>query len=231
MARQTPPDRLEKLLIVAASAFIADGFERTQMDDIAAKLGVSKGTIYRSFDSKESLFSAVLAFADNPDLLPTDTTSLAVNLQKTSNTLRDRLTNAIANLTLSEAIATPVPAKTDRMLRAQITEITLDLFDMMQRNRIAIMTLDRCAAEIPELAGDWYQSGRYAVVDLWVDYLDAHSDKPATVDHAVLARTIVEVVTVWAVKMPWDPMPRSSPTNLADQCASMVCNLVMGRSK
>ena len=40
------------------------------MDDVADRLGVSKGTIYRSVDSKESLFAAVLMWADDPDHIP-----------------------------------------------------------------------------------------------------------------------------------------------------------------
>ena len=34
------------------------------MDDIAERLGVSKGTIYRSVDSKESLFATVIEWGD-----------------------------------------------------------------------------------------------------------------------------------------------------------------------
>ena len=59
MPRQTPPDRLEKILAVAATAFVEHGFHRTQMDDIALALDVSKGTVYRSVESKEALLVAV----------------------------------------------------------------------------------------------------------------------------------------------------------------------------
>ena len=48
MPRVTPPDRCAKLLDAAAAAFVEHGFHRTQMDDVAERLGVSKGTIYRS---------------------------------------------------------------------------------------------------------------------------------------------------------------------------------------
>src|SRR5262245_39951324 len=67
MPRPTPTDRLPKLLDAAAAAFVEHGFHRTQMDDVAERLGVSKGTIYRAVDSKEALFAAVIAWSDNPD--------------------------------------------------------------------------------------------------------------------------------------------------------------------
>ena len=67
MPRTTPADRLPKLLDAAAAAFVEHGFHRTQMDDVAERLGVSKGTIYRTVDSKESLFAAVIAWSETAD--------------------------------------------------------------------------------------------------------------------------------------------------------------------
>jgi hypothetical protein len=61
----TPP-----LLDAAAAAFVEHGFHRAQMDDVAERLGVSKGTIYRTVDSKDALFAATIAWADTPDDAP-----------------------------------------------------------------------------------------------------------------------------------------------------------------
>lgn len=46
------------ILAAAAKAFARRGFERTEVDEIAEATGVSKGTVYRYFPSKESLFLA-----------------------------------------------------------------------------------------------------------------------------------------------------------------------------
>lgn len=48
--------------IIAAgfAEFAANGFEGTRLEDVAARAGVVKGTIYRYFDSKEALFEAVV---------------------------------------------------------------------------------------------------------------------------------------------------------------------------
>ena len=64
------PQVVEKLIEVAAAAFVENGFQRTQMDEVAVRLGVSKGTIYGSVDSKESLLAAVLTYVDTPHALP-----------------------------------------------------------------------------------------------------------------------------------------------------------------
>jgi AcrR family transcriptional regulator len=229
MARQTPADRLEKLLVVAAAAFVQHGFHRTQMDDIAVGLGVSKGTIYRSVDSKEALLAAVLDYADTPEHLPPGGPIEANELARVSSTLRERLTHAVSNLELAEAVTTPTGRLTAPAFAAEIERITLDLYQMMDTHRIRIMVLDRCAGEIPQLAGDWYESGRYAVVDLWIAYLRAHSKHVnPTLDPETLARTIVELITLWAVKMPWDPSPRAYPADMAHTCAVMIRNLITG---
>jgi AcrR family transcriptional regulator len=52
--------RKSEILTVAASAFAAHGFAATDVQDIASRLGISKGTIYRYFPSKEGLFLAAV---------------------------------------------------------------------------------------------------------------------------------------------------------------------------
>ncbi len=44
----------------AQRLFLAEGFERTSMDAVAAAIGVSKMTLYRHFRSKEALFAGVI---------------------------------------------------------------------------------------------------------------------------------------------------------------------------
>ncbi len=54
--------RTRAKLVEAASAAIAEkGFQRTSLDDIAARAGMTKGAIYSNFKTKEDLFLAVVA--------------------------------------------------------------------------------------------------------------------------------------------------------------------------
>ncbi len=52
--------RPSELISSALALFVERGFAATKMDDIAEKAGVSKGTLYLYFDSKEILFKAVI---------------------------------------------------------------------------------------------------------------------------------------------------------------------------
>jgi len=49
----------EKIIHAAIESFAQTGFDRTKMEDIAKRLGLSKGTIYLYFASKEELFLAI----------------------------------------------------------------------------------------------------------------------------------------------------------------------------
>ena len=103
--RVTPPDRLAKLLDAAAAAFVEHGFHRTQMDDVAERLGVSKGTIYRTVDSKDALFAATIAWADTPDDAPTTAISGSFDLGALATSMTTDLTAAIAALELTAIVA------------------------------------------------------------------------------------------------------------------------------
>jgi AcrR family transcriptional regulator len=52
--------RPAELMAAALDLFVERGFAATRLDDVAARAGVSKGTLYLYFSSKEELFKAVI---------------------------------------------------------------------------------------------------------------------------------------------------------------------------
>jgi AcrR family transcriptional regulator len=53
--------RPRELLDAALTAFVEKGFAATRAEEIAARAGVSKGTLYLYFDSKEDLLKTLIA--------------------------------------------------------------------------------------------------------------------------------------------------------------------------
>ena len=53
-------DRPQELLAAALDLFVDKGFAATRLTDVAARAGVSKGTLYLYFTNKEDLFKAVV---------------------------------------------------------------------------------------------------------------------------------------------------------------------------
>jgi AcrR family transcriptional regulator len=66
MADSKPPRKRRKqarpseLTEAALGLFVEKGFAATRLADVATRAGVSKGTLYLYFDSKEALFKAVI---------------------------------------------------------------------------------------------------------------------------------------------------------------------------
>jgi TetR/AcrR family transcriptional regulator, repressor for uid operon len=56
---QYKSDLREKIIQAAIESFAQTGFDKTKMEEIAKRLGLSKGTIYLYFNSKDDLFLAI----------------------------------------------------------------------------------------------------------------------------------------------------------------------------
>lgn len=64
--RRRPEERPGELLLAALAVFAAKGFAAARLEDIARQAGVSKGTIYLYFPTKEALFKAAIEAAIIP---------------------------------------------------------------------------------------------------------------------------------------------------------------------
>ncbi len=60
--------RPQELISAALDLFVEHGFAATKLDDVARRAGVSKGTLYLYFDSKEELFMAMVMETIVPNL-------------------------------------------------------------------------------------------------------------------------------------------------------------------
>src|SRR5262245_16764630 len=58
--RRLPEERPAHILSAALESFVEKGFAATRLEDVAQRAGISKGTLYLYFDSKEALLEAVV---------------------------------------------------------------------------------------------------------------------------------------------------------------------------
>jgi TetR/AcrR family transcriptional repressor of mexJK operon len=58
--REGSPQKRESILAAARELFLTDGFDRTSMDAVAARAGVSKRTVYDYYGDKRTLLFAVV---------------------------------------------------------------------------------------------------------------------------------------------------------------------------
>jgi len=64
--RRRKEARPGEIAAAALELFVEKGFAATRLDDVATRAGVSKGTVYLYFDSKEALFKAAIDAAMMP---------------------------------------------------------------------------------------------------------------------------------------------------------------------
>jgi AcrR family transcriptional regulator len=95
--QETRRERRQQILAAAMRIFSTKGFHAANVSDVASQAGVSQGTIYWYFESKESLFEAVLqeslSAVSQPSivLLQDDTLSPLERIQATVRQLLDEL--------------------------------------------------------------------------------------------------------------------------------------------
>ncbi|MDX1599965.1 MAG: helix-turn-helix domain-containing protein, partial [Anaerolineales bacterium] len=59
-AGRSKPDRVDQILDAALRLFAREGFHAASMDDLVAESGLSKGSLYWYFESKDDIVFGVL---------------------------------------------------------------------------------------------------------------------------------------------------------------------------
>jgi len=209
MPRTVPDDRLAQLVDRATEVFIARGYRRTQMADVAEALGVAKGTLYLYVESKDALFDLVARGADDPAAFAKPP-PLPVRTPKPGATVkyvRERLAAHQVPAALTAALA----RKRVQDPRAELEEIVRELYATLARNRRGIKLLDRAAPEYPELGAVWFEGARGGLLRLLGRYLADRARRNllrSFPDVAVAARLVIETTVFWAVHRHWDPHPQ-----------------------
>src|SRR5262249_54786541 len=158
------------VLQAATRIFISQGYRRAQMEDVAEASGISKATLYLSFESKDALFDAVLRYADRepPAELGGGSPPSAPSPEQTLAEVKRRMANESGLPRLAAALARSRVTN----LRSEVKEVLAEIYDAMARNRTGIKLLDRCALDHPDLAKLWFESGRERALALLTQYFD-----------------------------------------------------------
>jgi AcrR family transcriptional regulator len=118
--RRRAEARPAEILDAALTVFSARGFAAAKLDDVAKEAGVSKGTLYLYFESKEALFEAmalelmrvpVMAQLDTIAKAETATEALRQLIQFMTRMLDDPRRSALPKLIIAESAGFPELAR------------------------------------------------------------------------------------------------------------------------
>src|SRR5512141_2126043 len=106
--RPRDPETDERITAAAAELLLQRGFDRTTVDDVAARAGVGKATVYRRWPSKEDLAVAAMESLYSAEMPESDTGSIRTDLAESYRSVLTFLNAADGAAYLRTSIAESV---------------------------------------------------------------------------------------------------------------------------
>ena len=199
MARTRAPDRLQHVLDAAIAVFIQAGYRQGRIEDVARAAGVAPATVLLYARSKEALFELALRHAlhdhsvlDEP--LPYSAPPATDLIERVWQRLK-----AVARFPTLDAAPKKAPAMGGR---AELEAIIREGYRWQLHYHRALLLVERCARDWPELAALFYQEFRRGVLNRITSHLKRRAEQGALrelPDQAVAARIVVEIIAFFAM--------------------------------
>jgi AcrR family transcriptional regulator len=216
-------------MAAAVEVFIAHGYRRAQIEDIAGQMGVAKGTVYLYVDGKQTLFDLAVRYADDPESFeaPADLPVRGLDAANTVAFVRERMSAEGELPVLARALENPRGPDA----RAELEAVIRELYTTLSSNRLGIKLIDSCARDHPELGAIFYAVARQGLPGRLEAYIRAGARQGrfrSFADPAVAARTVMETVTFWAVHRHWDPAPQVlEDASVEETVVTFVCGALL----
>jgi AcrR family transcriptional regulator len=192
--RRRKEARPDEILAAALASFAERGFAATRLDDVAARAGISKGTLYLYFKGKEELFEAVVRATLVPNLERVE--ALTATFEGPSARLLERLLLIIAGIVDSRVGAIPKLVIAEAGNFPDLARFYLD--EVVRRGLRLIGTILRRGIERGEFRPIDVDHTVFCVIApmllaaLWKNSLEPHDDAP--LDAQALARAHLELL-------------------------------------
>lgn len=192
--RRRKEARPDEILAAALTSFAARGFAATRLEDVAARAGISKGTLYLYFKSKEELFEAVVRTRLLPNLARIE--ALAASFEGPSAALLERLLLTIAGVVDSEVGAIPKLVIAEAGNFPELARFYLD--EVVRRGLRLIGVILRRGIERGEFRPVDVDHAVFCVIAplliaaLWKNSLEPHDHAP--LDAAALVRAHLDLL-------------------------------------
>jgi AcrR family transcriptional regulator len=134
----------------ALGVFCRQGFERSQVSDVAKSMGVAVGTIYLYVESKEALFDLVVRHTALDDHSWLDSLEIPVKTPPPGATLAF-LREVFGRSDQWPLLDAAVSKKRARDPRAELEGVLREQYGLMRRHRMGLLLLTRSALEFPGL--------------------------------------------------------------------------------
>ena len=192
--RRRKEARPEEILAAALASFAERGFAATRLEDVAARAGISKGTLYLYFKGKEELFEAVVRATLVPNIARLE--MLAATFEGPSARLLERLLLTLADVVVSQVGAIPKLVIAEAGNFPDLARFYLD--EVVRRGLRLIGTILRRGIERGEFRAVDVDHAVFCVIApmliaaLWKNSLEPHDHAP--LDTEALVRTHLDLL-------------------------------------
>ncbi|MBK8000639.1 MAG: TetR/AcrR family transcriptional regulator [Verrucomicrobia bacterium] len=199
--------RLRELVIAALQIFSRQGYERSQVADVAKVMGVAPGTIYLYVEGKEALFDLIIRHtaSDDPDWL--DNLEVPIPTPAPGTTL-EFLREVLGRKGQWPLLETALRSHSTPDIRSELDGVVREQYRLMTRHRAGLVLLTRSALEFPGLVEVFVLGLRKRLLDSLGQYLQARMESRqirALADTAATAAVLTQTI-VWAnLQRPFDP--------------------------
>lgn len=192
--RRRKTARPAEILSAALACFAERGFAATRLDDVAALAGITKGTLYLYFRSKEELFKAVV----RQELLPTIEWAEAMVTQSTASSMvvLEQLVELFSRVISSRLSAIPKLVLTEAGNFPELARFYLE--EVVDRGMQLLRSILERGVEAGELRPIDTESAVMSVIAplllaaLWRHSFEPHASRPLDID--ALCRTHLELL-------------------------------------
>ena len=193
--QRRPGARPEEILKAALQTFVERGFAATKLDEVAARAGVSKGTLYLYFPNKEQLFQAAVRDAVMPPIVAAEQAVaefagpalelLHTLFERWAQVVLDPVLGGIGKLVIAEAANFP---DTARFYMTEVVQRIRQVFLKVVERAIANGEIRALPAElvVRELMTP------VLFISVWRHSLGCHEPKP--LDIPLFLQTHLDVV-------------------------------------
>jgi AcrR family transcriptional regulator len=188
---------LRELAEAATEEFGRLGYRGTKTAEVAAKAGMSTGSLFTYVESKEALFHLVFlhGFGMTSQHLPV----LPVATPGPGETLK--VIEAGLGQVQMPRIQAALAEKDPDDVALELRQIVEERYDLIERYWPLIAVIERCAVEIPELEAAWFglaRAGSFEELGTYLDRRMADGLLRCMPDAGVTARVVTESLSWFA---------------------------------
>ena len=199
--------RLRELVEAALGVFCRQGYERSQVADVAKVMGVAVGTIYLYVEGKEALFDLVVRHTASTDTDWLDDIEIPVPAPAPGSTV-EFLRGVFGREGQWPHLQAALKARRSPDIRAELDGVVREQYRLMTRHRRGLVLLMRSALEFPGLAEVFVLGLRQRLLEGLAKYIASRiavGQVRPLADVAASAAVLTQTIAWANLQRPFDP--------------------------